>query len=94
MMIMQQLMKPKAPEPTEEPEIGSGSGPEIDEEFVPLPASDYQEVCNLKTVEEKVISGSNPDSHVAILSRSRVTKSSKIFTLIATRAGSRLTSRI
>jgi hypothetical protein len=54
MMIMQQLMKPKAPEPTEEPEIGSGSGPEIDEEFVPLPASDYQEVCNLKTVEEKI----------------------------------------
>jgi len=91
---MQQLMKPKAPEPTEEPEIGSGSGPEIDEEFVPLPASDYQEVCNLKTVEEKVTSGFNLNNHVTILSRSRVTKNSKIFTLIATRAESRSTSLI
>ena len=30
------------------------SMPPSSEEFVPLPASDYQEVCNLKTVEEKL----------------------------------------
>ena len=50
---MTQLIKPKAPEPTQEPEPGSGEEPEV-EEFKPLPASDYQEVCNLKNIEDKV----------------------------------------
>merc|ERR1712113_187985 len=53
MMLMTQLIKPKAPEPTQEPEPGSGEEPEV-EEFKPLPASDYQEVCNLKNIEDKI----------------------------------------